>query len=373
MKKVSILSLHLGYGGIEKSISALANMLARNYEVEIVCVYKMYDKPIFNIDKNVNIKYLLDDKPNKKEFVEAIKNKKVLSILSEGLKSIKILYERKHKISKYIKICDSDIIVSTRDIFNKWLSKNKRKNTLTVAWEHNHFHGNMNYANKIINSCKKLDYLVVVSENLQKFYSEKLKKTKVIFIPNVLEGIPSVNSSLEEKRLISVGRLSEEKGYMDLLEIYKELLENHSDWKLDLIGDGIEKEKLEKYVLDNNLKNNVKFHGFQDKKYINKMFNKSSIYLMTSHTESFGIVLLEAMSYGIPCIAFSSAEGANEIIENKYNGFLVNNRNKEEYLAKIKLLIEDKKLRERMGSNAKKSVMKYDSNNVKEKWYEILG
>lgn len=372
MKKVSILSLHLGYGGIEKSISALANMLVRNYEVEIVCVYKLYDKPIFNIDKNVNIKYLLDEKPNKKEFIDALKNKKILSIFSEGFKSLKILYKRRNELSKYIRKCDSDIIISTRDVFNKWLSKNKKKNIVTVAWEHNHHHGNINYANKIINSCKKLDYLVVVSENLRKYYSAKLKQTKVVFIPNVLEGIPSSNSSLTDKRLISVGRLSKEKGYMDLLKIYKELTQNYKDWKLDLIGDGSEKEKLENYVLENNLHDNVKFHGFQDKKYINKMFNKSSIYLMTSHTESFGIVLLEAMSYGLPCIAFSSAEGANEIIENKYNGFLINNRNKEEYLAKIKLLIEDDKLREKMGANAKKSVAKYDSNNIKEKWYEIL-
>ena len=58
MKKVTILSLHLGYGGIEKSISALANLLCEKYRVEIACVYKLFDKPVFDIDERVKIIYL---------------------------------------------------------------------------------------------------------------------------------------------------------------------------------------------------------------------------------------------------------------------------------------------------------------------------
>lgn len=72
MKKVSILSLHLGYGGIEKSIVALANLLCESYKVEIACVYKLYDKSVFELDKRVKVKYLTKIKPNKKEFHEII-------------------------------------------------------------------------------------------------------------------------------------------------------------------------------------------------------------------------------------------------------------------------------------------------------------
>ena len=59
MKKVAILSLHLGYGGIEKSIAALANILCEKYQVEIICIYKLYEQPAFDIDKRVKIKYLI--------------------------------------------------------------------------------------------------------------------------------------------------------------------------------------------------------------------------------------------------------------------------------------------------------------------------
>ena len=79
MKKVSILSLHLGFGGIEKSVSALANLLCEKYEVEIACTYKLYDKPVFSIDDRVTIKYLVPDlKPNREEVKFALKNKRFI-------------------------------------------------------------------------------------------------------------------------------------------------------------------------------------------------------------------------------------------------------------------------------------------------------
>jgi N-acetylglucosaminyldiphosphoundecaprenol N-acetyl-beta-D-mannosaminyltransferase len=61
MKKISILSLHLGYGGIEKSIVSLANVLCEKYDVEIATVYKIYEKPVFDLDKRVKVHYLNPD------------------------------------------------------------------------------------------------------------------------------------------------------------------------------------------------------------------------------------------------------------------------------------------------------------------------
>ena len=71
MKKISILSLHLGYGGVEKSIAALANLLCDKYEVEIACSYKLYEKPVFDIDERIKIKYLTNVKPNRREFTKS--------------------------------------------------------------------------------------------------------------------------------------------------------------------------------------------------------------------------------------------------------------------------------------------------------------
>ena len=130
MKKVSILSLHLGFGGIEKSVAALANILCEKYEVEIACTYKLYDRPAFNIDSRVKINYLTEGlKPNKEELKSAISSKNPVKIFKEAKKSYNVLHLRKKTMVNYIKNCDSDVIIATRDIFDEWLGLYGKKET----------------------------------------------------------------------------------------------------------------------------------------------------------------------------------------------------------------------------------------------------
>lgn len=95
MKKIAILSLHLNYGGVEKAVATLANMLCDDYKVEIICTYKMGNKPVYKIDDKVKIKYLIPYGPNKKEIKQNFKNFKIFNLLKEGIKAIKVLYLRK--------------------------------------------------------------------------------------------------------------------------------------------------------------------------------------------------------------------------------------------------------------------------------------
>lgn len=375
MKKISILSLHLGYGGIEKCVVTLANSLCSRYEVEIAVCYKLYDKPAFDIDDRVKIKYLNKDlKPNHDALRRAFKSKNPFKMIKEVFFGLKVLYYRKKTMVKYIMNSESDVIISTRDIFNYWLSGYGKSNTLKIGWEHNHFHENYKYANNVSKSAKRLDYLVLVSSELQKFYAKELVNTNCmcIYIPNSIESLPSKKAALENTKLISVGRLSKEKGYIDLLKVFKRLNKDYPKWTLDIVGDGVERENIENYIEKNNLKDKVTLHGFQGKEYIDKLLNQSSIYLMTSYTESFGIVLIEAMSHGVPCIAYDSAEGAREIISSGENGYLIKNRNLEAMVKKIEDLIQDEKERIKIGSQARDSVKKFTSDVVKEEWFTLI-
>ena len=374
MKKVSILALHLGYGGIEKCICVLANLLCTRYQVEIASCYKLLEEPAFHLDERVKVIYLNDDiKPNREAFKEAVRRKHPIDILKEGSYSLKVLHRRKKSMCDYIKNCNSDVIISTRDIFNYWTCSYARDGVIKIGWEHNHYHKSIRYATNMINSAKNLDYFVLVSSDLQKFYSEKLANNKVmcIYIPNAIDSIPKKLSSLKEKRLISVGRLSPEKGFIDLLKVYNILIQEYPDWSLDIIGDGVERNNLEDYIKKHNL-DKVTLHGFQGKEYIDDVLDKSSIYVMTSFTESFGIVLLEAMSHGVPCIAYDSAEGAREIITSGDNGFLIKNRNIDAMVLKIKNLIENEKLRKNVGKAARESINKYTSEVVGEEWFTLI-
>ena len=93
---------------------------------------------------------------------------------------------------------------------------------------------------------------------------------------------------------------------------------------------------------------------------------------MTSYTESFGLVLIEAESYGIPIMALDSAQGAKEIIQNGENGYLIHNRDLNEMAEKIINLIEDENLRNSLGKQGRILSQKYKKENVAKKWYDLL-
>ena len=93
---------------------------------------------------------------------------------------------------------------------------------------------------------------------------------------------------------------------------------------------------------------------------------------MTSYTESFGIVLIEAMSYGIPCLAYTSAEGANDLIVNDQNGYLIENRDPNLMVEKLIELIDDPKKRQFLGKNARKTSLNYTPDQVKTSWHKLL-
>lgn len=375
MKKISILSLHLGYGGIEKSIIALANLLCKKYEVEIVCTYKLYDKPVFVLNKKVKVCYLMEGyRPNRVEFKRALKKKKIFTAFKEGLKSLKILHLRRKTMINYIKNSDADVIISTRDIFNAWLGDYAKSEVLKIGWEHNHYHDNYRYARNVIRSVYYLDYFVLVSASLKDFYESHLTTSncQCVYIPNIIDKIPKKVSSLETKRIVSVGRLSPEKGYIDLLKVFSVIANKYPTWHLDIIGDGVEKERLEKFINNHELNERVTLHGFQNKDYIDKILHDSSIYVMTSYTESFGIVLLEAMSHGLPCIAFDSAEGARELINSGMNGYLIKNRSYAAMIKKIEDLMKNKNVRKKIGLAGRDSIKIYTSEIVGEQWYNLI-
>ena len=375
LKKVTILALHLGYGGIEKSIVALANLLADDYEVEIISSYQLFEKPAFDIDPRVEVRYLITRyKPNREAWKSSIKHLRPISFVKESFNSVMTLALRRSTMIRAIENCHSDIIISTRDLFNTWLGTYGRKSCYKIGWEHNHYHGDMSYADKVTKSAKNLDALVLVSDSLRKFYKKQLADTKCkcFYIPNMLDSVPDQLSKLNEKRLISVGRLSREKGYEDLLDVFKLIHQEEPSWRLDIIGDGAQKNLLGDRIFNEGLKECVTLHGFQDKTFINNLLSKSSIYLMTSVTESFGIVLIEAMSYGLPCVAFDSAEGATELIHDGVNGYLISYRNKEEYAKKVIELIRNKKLRTKLGSAGRKTSLNYTGDKVKRDWIKLL-
>lgn len=372
MKKITIFTQHLGYGGVTNSISTLANILSEKYNVEIISTYKLYSEPAFLLKENVNVKYLIEHlKPNKKDIKHFKDNKKYLLYIKEIYISIKLAILIRILNIREIKRLDSDIVISTRVMHNNLISKYSKKNIKKIAWSHRHHNNNQKNINKLVKSCDNMDYLVSVSNELQQFYKELIGDKSVCII-NSIDKIPRKISKLTENNILFLGRLAPEKGLEDLLTIFKEVNKKHKDWKLNIIGDGMQRQLLKEKQESLGLSQSVVFHGYREKAYIEEIAQNSSIYLMTSFTESFGLSLIEAMSFAIPCIAFDSAQGANEIIEDNVTGFLVPNRDIDLYVEKVNELIENDVLRRKMGKFARKESLLYSPEDALAKWEKLF-
>lgn len=371
MKKVTILALHLNYGGIERFITNLANSISSEYDVEIVSTYKMLDEPFFKLNNNVHVKYLITDlKPNRNLIKKHINKFNVVKLFKEIITSIKILHYRKKRMIKYIKNCNSDIVISTRDIHNKWLGKYAKDGIIKIGSEHNDTNS-LKYVNSVSNTAKNLDYFVVVSKKMVKDY-EKHLSIPVIYIPNTIEKLPDYVSKLNTNNIISVGRLENVKGFNDLIEVMKIVVSKNNSIILNIVGDGSQYDLLKMKIDDLGLNKNIKLLGYKNSSELSNLYNESSIYVMTSFSESFGIVLLEAQSHKLPCIAFNSANGAKELIHDGVDGYLVKNRDIEKMANIIIELISDKDKCKKIGENALINSKSYLSENIKQKWVDIF-
>lgn len=374
MKKVTFLVTSLGYGGVEKAITDLANALSANYKVNIVSSFKIYDTPIYELNKKINIEYLDE---NTKLDKDLYSNNSSLSFFANlksksYVKSIDKL--EKTIIKKYLSNCETDIIITSKPFHNELISKFTSPNVIKIGWEHNHHDGKKNYFEKVCNSAKKLDYFVLVSKELTNDYKKVIGKSgcKCKFIPNMITNLDGEKSNLEEKNIVAVGKMTAEKGFFDLIDVFSLVVKCDPNANLNIIGSGVLYNKISSYVAKKKMQNNIILHGYQNNEYVHNVLSNSSLYVMTSFTESFGIVLLEAFSHGVPCLAFDSAKGAKEVINNGKDGFVIKGRNKEKMAKVILNLLENKKLRKDLGKEAIKNAKKYSSDVILPYWIELL-
>ena len=367
--KISILALHLGYGGIENAIVNKANMLVDNFDVEIISLYKQKIDIPFKLDKRVTVTYLMNSVSNREEFNEALKNKKIIGVLSEGFKAVRILLNKNKLMKNAIRESDARIIISTRYSFSKLLSNYKRNDVVSMHEEHTYNVDDM-YIRKL--SKLNVDYILPVSKRLTSEYESLGEKLKFIPLPLSYFPIDDEVSKLDSKNLIAVGRLENEKGFSDLIDVMEDLVKKDNNIKLNIFGDGSLKSELSKMIKDKKLDKNVKLWGFKKFEFIKKYYQESSLYVMTSFEESFGLVLIEAMSFGVPCITFDSAKGALDLVD-KNTGFVVKGRDKKKMVNKIVQYLEmTQRQRKAIGKNARLKAENYKLENIKKQWLDFL-
>ena len=368
MQKITIVSLHLGVGGIEKYISGLCKMLKDNYKIHLVITYKLNEKPSFDIDKNIKITYLIDGKPNREEVKNCIKNKKVFSLVKELFKAVRILILKKIKTIKAIKSLDCDYVITTRNyetkLVNKYLKKSSIKKIAT-----SHSFPTPKFKKELLKATTNFDKIVVVNDEIKDIYYKEIGN-KVICINNFVEKLSKEMHNFNSKKLISVGRFSQEKGYDDLIDIMSLIVKKDKNVTLTLIGDGPEMDNIINKIKKLKLEKNINLTGYLNQDEIKSYLHESSMFLMTSHTEAFPLVLVEAMNYGLPIVAFDSASGARVVL--KDIGSLIKNRNKEEFVNVVLDILNDKNKMKILSEKSKEEIKKYSIENIKKEYLNLL-
>ena len=374
MKKITILMLHLQHGGIEKQTIALANELCNYYDVQIVSTYNMLKEPAYPIDERIKVKYLIDDRPNREEIKAAIKDKNIAQMIKQAIKAIKILYLKRHLMINEIKALDCDYVLSTRIEFAEMLCKYAPNNIITMTQEHLH-DDSKKYVCRAKKAFEGLDYLLVLCDGSRENFSRWLednKRIKIVQIPNILDSVPEDSAPLEGCRLVSVGRLHPVKNFETLIKVFSLVEKKIPQATLTIVGGGEEEDNLKTLVKESGLKDKVTITGMVGTEEVRNYMLSSDLYVMTSHTECFPMVLLEASSVGLPMVAFDVPVGPRSIINDGENGFLVEYENAELMADKIVALMQSRALLKECGAKAKQSAHNYTSDKIMPLWRELF-
>lgn len=189
----------------------------------------------------------------------------------------------------------------------------------------------------------------------------------VVVIPNFIHQEPGELASLKSKHVIFVGRFDYQKRVQDALLIWEKVSTIFPDWILDIYGEGEMKDEIESKVT---YMGNVIMHQPTDKIY--DCYRSSSVLILTSLFEPFGLVMPEAMSCGLPVVAYNCPYGPASIITDGHDGFLVPNWDKDVFVEKLCGLLSDSDLRRQMGCAARKCSMRYQPEYIIPQWLSLF-
>lgn len=196
------------------------------------------------------------------------------------------------------------------------------------------------------------------------------KASPVAVIPNPLDTHLADQALLENKRVIAVGRLSHQKNYPSMIRAFSIVTERFPEWRLDIFGEGDKKDTLGQLISELSLDGIVNLCG--STRNISDEMLHSSLLVLSSRIEGFGMVLVEAMSCGLPVVSYDCPYGPQNIISNGVDGFLVPVEDEEMLANRICELIENEGLRKQMGAAAREKARHYSLDRIIPIWMELF-
>lgn len=361
-------------GGVERVLTLKANYFAEHFGYDITIILtEGSDKPLFYklsdkikvVNLSIGFEELWTCSFVKKIFVYLKKQRQFKKALTKELMSIRpdiTISLLRREINFINNIPDGSCKIGELHInranYRNFSTQNVGivKRLFAKFWSHN-----------LVAHLRRLDKLVVLTEKDREAWVEL---DNVVAIPDPLSLYPKKVSPLTEKRVVAVARYSHEKGIDLLLQAWA-IAEKHAlGWRLDVYGDGDRtsyNQLMENLHID---RSRCELHGRTDN--VETAYVNSSIFVLSSRFEGFGMVLTEAMACGLPVVSFDCPWGPRSIINDSADGLLVENGNVEALADGLIRLIGDDDLRRRMAANGIKNVQRFSIDYIAERWKKLF-
>lgn len=359
-------------GGVARVLVSLANeLVAKGNEVSIVIMISNTSS-FFELDKRVNI-IVIDTfshwgfqkiNVNLNKYLPKLPYKNNIKNYVYDFGQWEMLHKWMNKNHQ-----DYDVIVSSWYKLSAQLALNKKVRHKTIAWEHANFEvGGKLWFDILRKYYKNLKAVVCINSNSLQHYKSINKNSYLI--PNLIgEPFESFDQNLiaqKENTLIYVGRLDQDKNVGEILDIINQV--DLNDFQLKIIGDGPSRNDLENKLNSNeNLKDKVQFLGSQSISEIYKELTKSKIFLFTSKTEAFALVLLEAMMMANVLISYDCNYGPSDIV-NESNGFLIPKSDQKQFIEKLQFLINQPEELNTILRTSSRNSYKWRKKEILEQW-----
>ena len=361
-------------GGTERVVSLKANYFADvlGYDVTIIVTDGRNSNSFFHLSdkvKVINLGLNFEEIWNipfiKKVFLYLKKQRNYKKLLKSELMRIRpdiTITTLRREINFIIEINDG-----SRKIGEQHLSRSNYRKTdprFTNICEKIFFGW---WKNEVVSSIMKLDKLVVLTPDAA---SEWPEVKNIMMIPDPLPIKVDRCSTTSYKRVITIGRYSFEKGYDLLLKVWSIVEKKLSDWQLDIFAMGDPTPYVK--MMDDLSIDKKRCHLNRSVVDVEDEYMKSSILVQPSRTEGFGLVIVEAMSCGLPVVSFDCENGPRSIITNGEDGFLIPPFDVEMFANSLMRLMSDDDLRESMGEKGKQNSQRYDIDIVGQQWKQLF-
>ena len=376
-KTVNIIALHLGVGGVEKAIISMANLFAQRYEVNLFSVYNMPGSPAFPVDSRVHVLYMLRDIPNREQWKAALRGLHPVRFVRESIRSVKILLGKKRAVRRIIQSVTDGVIITTRHEDNVQLSKYGAAGVLKIGQLHHDHRFEKKYVRGFQKQYGGIDVLALLTPQLVEEAAELMQghnsHTRLVYIPNFLEHYPADPlAGPREKIVLAAGRLTEVKRFNLLIRQFAHIHDRAPDWKLRILGDGEDEEQLRALVRELEAEEYIILAGRKNGREVEQEMCAASFFAMSSRSEGFPFVLLEAQSCALPILAYDVRVGPGFIVHQGQDGYLVPEGDQALYEQRMLEMMADPAMLRRMGERAMEEAKQFSRENVAEKWYSVI-